>query len=63
MTMEVILSTAFGRAIDVQGGHGGKLLDSAVTLFNAFAPPKENERISVLRMLQFVPCKLHDSHS
>ena len=40
MTMKVILSTAFGRAVDVQGGKGGKLLESAVAMFSALTPPK-----------------------
>ena len=57
MTMEVILSTAFGRAIDVQGGKGGKLFESAVAVFSALAPPKENERTYAFRILQFLLCK------
>ena len=58
MTMEVILSTAFGRVVDVQGGKGGKLYECALTVFNALAPRKENEPMSVYRILQFLPCKL-----
>ena len=58
MAMEVILSTAFGRAVDVQGGKGGKLFQSALAVFNALAPPKENESINVIRILQFFPSKL-----
>ena len=54
MTMEVILSTAFGRAIDVQGGKGGKLFESAVAVFSALTPPKENEPVNLFRILQFV---------
>ena len=57
MTMEVILSTAFGRAVDVQGGKGGKLFQSAVSVFNALGPPKENERTYVLKILQGILCK------
>ena len=56
MTMEVILSTVFGRAVDVQGGKGGKLFESAVAVFAAFAPPKDDEPVNIFRMLQFVPC-------
>ena len=57
MTMEVILSTAFGRAVDIQGGKGGKLLESALTVFGALAPPKEDEPVNVFRIMQLVPCK------
>ena len=55
MSMEVILSTAFGRAVDVQGGKGGKLFQSALAVANVLAPPKESESINVVRILQFVP--------
>ena len=57
MTMEVILSTAFGRAVDVQGGKGGKLFESAVAVFSELAPRKENEPTSVFKILQFLLCK------
>ena len=33
MTMEVILATAFGRTVDVQGGKGGKLYENAKSMF------------------------------
>ena len=58
MTMEVILSTAFGRAVDVQGGKGGKLFESALAVFSALTPAKENDPINVFRILQFLLCKL-----
>ena len=61
MTMEVILSTAFGRAVDVQGGKGGKLFDAAVTAFGAFSPSKEDERMNIYRILQFAICKTSSS--
>ena len=57
MTMEVILSTAFGHAVDVQGGKGGKLFESAVAVFSELAPRKENEPTSVFKFLQFLLCK------
>ena len=57
MTMEVILSTAFGRALDVQGGKGGKLFESAVAVFSALAPPKKNEPSYIFRILQLTLCK------
>ena len=61
--MEVILSTAFGRAVDVQGGNGGKLFEAAVTVFSAFVPPKEDgARSNVIRLLQFVLCKCLPFH-
>ena len=55
MAMEVILSTAFGRAIDVQGGKGGKLFEAAMTVFEAFIPPKKGEPIKILRLLRLIP--------
>ena len=61
MTMEVILSTAFGRAVDVQGGKGGKLFEAAVTAFGAFSPSKEDERMNIYRILQFAICKTSSS--
>ena len=56
--MEVILSTAFGRAIDVQGGKGGKLFESALTVFSAISPPKANDPVNAFTILQFVLSKL-----
>ena len=58
MTMEVILSTAFGRAVDVQGGQGGRIFEAAVTVFNAFAPPEDGKGNLPFKVLQFLPCKL-----
>ena len=37
MTMEVILSTAFGRSMDVQGGSGGRIVEAAYEIFAAFS--------------------------
>ena len=62
MTMEVILSTAFGRAVDVQGGKGGELYEAAVTAFNAFAPSKEDEGMNIYRILQFAIGKTSSLH-
>ena len=56
--MEVILSAAFGRAVDVQKGKGGKLFESALTVFSAFVPAKENEPINIFRMLQTLTGRL-----
>ena len=53
MTMEVILSTAFGRAVDVQGGKGGKLYEAAIEVFEAFSPDSQNQ-MSVTRMIQLM---------
>ena len=58
MTMEVILSTAFGRAVDVQGGKGGKLYESAVAVFAAVTPPKESDPVNIFRILQLSLCKV-----
>ena len=50
MTMEVILSTAFGRSVDVQGGKGGEVYEAACDVFAAF-----NGKQSVLiRIIQFL---------
>ena len=57
MSMEVILSTAFGRALDVQGGKGGKLFDSALTVFSA-QTPKDSNPVNIAIMLQFLLGKL-----
>ena len=36
-TMEVILSTAFGRSLDVQGGNGGKIYEDARDMFQSLS--------------------------
>ena len=43
LTMEVTLSTAFGRAVDVQGGKGGKLYEAAANAFSDFSPDESEE--------------------
>ena len=58
MSMEVILSTAFGRVVDVQGGNQRRILESALAVIDSFAPSKENQLTGFIRMLQLVPCKL-----
>ena len=57
MTMEVILATAFGRAIDVQNGKGGKILESAVKVFGIFATEGEHSS-RVARVLNFMAREL-----
>ena len=54
--MEVILSTAFGRAIDVQGGNGGKLYEAALEAIAAFAPSTDNQ-MTFTRILQLLICE------
>ena len=54
--MEVILSTAFGRAIDVQGGNGGKLYKAALETFAALTPSADNQ-MTFTRILQFLICE------
>ena len=56
MTMEVILSTAFGRAVDVQGGNGGKLYQTAIDVFASFVPGQDSQ-ITTTRILQFLSCE------
>ena len=58
MTMEVILSTAFGRAVDVQGGQGGKIYEAAVAVFRGLAPSEKENSRNFIRVLQFLTCKL-----
>ena len=53
MTMEVILSTAFGRAVDVQNGKGGKTLESAVKIFGAFTSEGEHSS-KIAKLLSFL---------
>ena len=55
MTMEVILSTAFGRAVDVQNGKGGKILESAVLLFGSFVTEGEHAS-KMLQLFYFLGC-------
>ena len=57
LTMEVTLSTAFGRAIDVQGGKGGQLYETAVETFSAFSPDSQKKQITLAKMIQFLMSK------
>ena len=56
MTMEVILSTAFGRAVDVQGGNGGKLYEAAKALMSSLT--RKGIGVQLIRIAQFLSCKL-----
>ena len=56
MTMEVILSTAFGRAVDVQGGNGGKLYEAAKALMSSLT--RKGIGVQLIRFAQFLSCKL-----
>ena len=53
MTMEVILSTAFGRSVDVQGGNGGEVYEAAKGLFASIGESSGK----YIRYLQFIICK------
>ena len=55
MTMEVILSTAFGRAVDVQGGKGGKLYECAKHLMSDLT--KKGLSMYLIRIIQFLARK------
>ena len=57
MTMEVILSTAFGRAVDVQNGKGGRILESAVRIVGAFATEGEHAS-KTAGLLNFISSEL-----
>ena len=54
MTMEVILSTAFGRSIDVQTSDGGELYKAADTLFSVLDPEQQGFGI---RMIGLITCE------
>ena len=56
MAMEVILSTAFGRAVDVQGGNGGKLYEAAVEVIAGFSPGQDSQ-MTVTKILQVLICE------
>ena len=49
--MEVILSTAFGRSIDVQGGKGGELYEAALGVFTEATGQKSSNVLAMLRIL------------
>ena len=55
MTMEVILSTAFGRAVDVQGGKGGKLYEAAAVLIRDLTSGS-GIGIKIVVFAQFLSC-------
>jgi cytochrome P450 len=50
MTMEVIMSTHFGRSLDVQGGEGGQIYEDAKAVFAAFG----GKGSVIIRILQFI---------
>ena len=50
MTMEVLLSTAFGRSVDVQGGKGGEIYKAAYDVFDAFT----GKQSVLMRIFQFL---------
>ena len=43
MTMEVILATAFGRSVDVQGGAGGRIVKAAYEVFASLMPGADDK--------------------
>jgi hypothetical protein len=53
MTMEVILATAFGRSVDVQGGQGGEVYQAAREMFSAIG----EDSGKFIRMLQLTLCE------
>ena len=48
--MEVILSAAFGRSVDVQGGKGGEIYEDARDLFQFLS----GKRAMAMRLVQFI---------
>ena len=55
MTMEVLLSTAFGRSVDIQGGKGGEIYKDARDLFK-FVTGKQ---AIFMTILQFILSRLN----
>ena len=49
--MEVILSTAFGRSVDVQTTDGGELYKAAGTLFSVLDPDKQSFWIRMVMLI------------
>ena len=54
MTMEIILATAFGRSMDVQGGAGGKILESAYEVFASLLPGADDKPRPFILFLQII---------
>ena len=50
MTMEVMLSTTFGRSVDVQGGKGGTIYEDARDLFKVLT----GKQAMFMTILQFI---------
>ena len=59
MTMEVILSTAFGRAVDVQGGNGGKIYEAAMEVLKALEPNSGSKLSNFLNIVHGKKNVLH----
>ena len=52
--MEVILATAFGRSIDVQGGAGGRIVEAAYEIFSALSPGADDRPQPFIVALQLL---------
>ena len=59
LAMEIILSTAFGRAVDVQGGKGGKLYEAALEVIAGFSSGQDNQ-MPLTKLFQFLTCENKD---
>ena len=57
--MEVILSTAFGRSVDVQGGKGGEIYEAACGVFKAAL----GKPSTAFRMIRIVLCTYVQEHA
>ena len=54
MTMEVILATAFGRSMDVQGGAGGRIVEAAYEVFASLMPGADDKPRPLILFLQLM---------
>ena len=57
--MEVILSTAFGRSVDVQGGKGGEIYEAASGVFEVAL----RKQPTAYRMLRIILCTYVREHA
>ena len=57
MTMEVILATAFGRSMDVQGGAGGRIVEAAYEVFASLMPRPDDKPRPLILFLQLMSSK------
>ena len=55
--MEVVLSSAFGRSVDVQGGKGGEIYEDARDLFKYLS----GKQATAMTLVQFIMCAFNNT--